>query len=239
MVDATGRSASPVRHLAGHRLVYDRLVGLVGFVLGGNHSSDRRTLIEAVEHGWWYSAPLPDGRQVAAFMTDADLLPAGPTARAAFWRDQLRQSAHTRARIGRDAFAASPRVVAASSSRAPVVAGDDWIAVGDAAAAFDPLSSQGVAWALESGLMAAQAIDGQLRGQRHALGRYARQVAAEFAVYLAMRTEYYGRERRWPDSPFWRRRLALGPAGRFKPRKESGEISENSGKENRSQTYLY
>jgi flavin-dependent dehydrogenase len=208
LVDATGRSASPARHLAGHRIVCDRLVGLVGFVSGGGHTRDRRTLIEAVECGWWYSAPLPDTRQVAAFMTDADLLPTGQAAQAAFWRDQLERSRHIRARIGDGALATSPRVVLASSSRSPIVAADGWVAVGDAAAAFDPLSSQGVTWALESGLMAAEAINGLLRGHRPAFLEYAREVESEFVHYLAMRSNYYDRERRWPNSPFWRRRHA-------------------------------
>jgi len=206
LVDATGRSASPARRLAGHRLIYDRLAGLVAFVPAAEQTGDRRTLVEAVECGWWYSAPLPDGRQVAAFMTDADLLPAGPIACAAFWRDQLQQSTYTRARIGRGALAAGPRVVAACSSRSQFVAADACVAAGDAAAGFDPLSSQGVAWALESGLMAAAAIDDHFRGNQRALARYARQVEYEFGRYLALRADYYGRERRWPDSPFWRRR---------------------------------
>ena len=59
--------------------------------------------------------------------------------------------------------------------------------VGDAAAAFDPLSSQGVTWALASGLAAAKSIDGELRGRRHALHDYARQVEAEFSIYLERR----------------------------------------------------
>jgi flavin-dependent dehydrogenase len=206
LVDATGRSASPARHLAGHRLVYDRLIGLVGFVPAGGHTSDCRTLIEAVEWGWWYSAPLPDGRQIGAFMTDADLLPTGADSCVAFWRDQLQQSAHVRARVGHGACSASPHVVAACSARSPIAAGDDWIAVGDAAAAFDPLSSQGVSWALESGVEAARAINACLHGDRHAIDEYARWVAAEFATYIRIRSEYYLRERRWPRSSFWARR---------------------------------
>ena len=38
------------------------------------------TVVEAVEDGWWYTAPLPDGRRVLAFFTDADL----PAARIAY-----------------------------------------------------------------------------------------------------------------------------------------------------------
>jgi 2-polyprenyl-6-methoxyphenol hydroxylase-like FAD-dependent oxidoreductase len=208
LVDATGRSASPVRHLAGHRFVHDRLVGLVGFSCEGEHTSDRRTLVEAVESGWWYCAPIPDGRQVVAFMTDADLLPAGQAARAVFWQDQLRLTAHTRDRVGPNTTAISPQIVTACSSRSPIAARDDWIAVGDAALAFDPLSSQGIAWALESALMAAEAVDGHLRGNSQSLWSYAFQVESAFVRYLEMRANYYSRESRWPLSPFWLRRNA-------------------------------
>ena len=78
LVDATGRSASPARQLAGHRIVFDRLVGLVGVIpaCAASRCPDRRTLVEAVETGWWYTAPLPDGRRIAAFMTDGDLVPS-------------------------------------------------------------------------------------------------------------------------------------------------------------------
>jgi flavin-dependent dehydrogenase len=208
LVDATGRSASPVRYLAGHRMVHDRLVGLVGFIVAEGGVSDRRTLIEALECGWWYAAPLPNGNHVAVFMSDADLLPQRTAATASFWRDQLRQSVHTRARLGQGDSIAGVRLVAACSSCACVAASRDWLAVGDAAAAFDPLSSQGLAWALESGLMAATAIDGHLGGHQQALADYALQVQSEFTHYLEMRAIHYGREQRWPDSPFWRRRHA-------------------------------
>jgi hypothetical protein len=37
------------------------------------------TAVEAVEDGWWYTAPVPGGRRVLAFLTNADL----PAARIA------------------------------------------------------------------------------------------------------------------------------------------------------------
>jgi flavin-dependent dehydrogenase len=228
LVDATGRSVSPARRLGGHRIVYDRLVGLVAFTSAEEDAGDRRTLVEAVERGWWYSAPLPDGRQVAVFMTDADLLPGGPLGCAAFWRDQLQQSTHTQARIGHGVLGGSPRVVAACTSRSSIVAADGWVAAGDAAVALDPLSSQGVTCALESGLMAAEAIDGRLRGRPDALALYVRQIEQGFIRYLEARADYYGRERRWSDFPFWRRRHV--PAAFQSP--------QNSRKGIRSQSYL-
>ena len=237
LVDATGRSASPARRLAGHRIVYDRLVGLVAFVPGSNLPGDRRTLIEAVECGWWYSAPLPDGRQVGAFMTDADLLPAGQAGAVPPSGTTSLQQVHSHPGSHRSwCYRHRPASLTACSSRSPIVAADGWVAVGDAAAAFDPLSSQGVRWALESGLMAAEAIDGQLRGQPRCARSLCSPVESEFSQYLAMRADYYGRERRWPDSPFWRRRHA--PARGLRSVKHSGEKFANSRKEIRSQSYL-
>ena len=44
------------------------------------------------------------------------------------------------------------------------ITGPGWLAVGDAAMSFDPLSLRGVTWALESGLAAARAHDASLQG---------------------------------------------------------------------------
>jgi flavin-dependent dehydrogenase len=208
LVDASGRSASPARRLGGHRITYDRLVGLVGLVPPdpASPNRDRRTLIEAVETGWWYTAPLPDGRRIAVFLTDADLLSAGRVARARTWRQQLGRAPHTRSRLVPDTPGVEPWIVPARTARLERVTSAGWLAVGDAACSFDPLSSQGVTSALESGLAAARALDASFRGDRRALDDYADRVEAEFRDYLHSRADYYGRERRWPGSPFWRRR---------------------------------
>lgn len=219
LVDATGRSASPVRRLGGHRIAWDRLVGLVGLVpaVADGSNRDRRTLVEAVAAGWWYSALLPDGRQVATFLTDADWLPAGLDARRASWHRWLQQAPQTRGRLGAVSPDIGLRVVSACSARLQDVAGPGWLAVGDAALSFDPLSAQGVAWALESGLAAARALDASFRGEWGALDDYAHRVGVEFRDYLRARADYYGRERRWPDSPFWRRRHRAEDAGDVVP----------------------
>ena len=50
----------------------DRLVALVRFA-PVNSINEPRTLIEACQDGWWYAAPLPQNRVVAAWFTDADV----------------------------------------------------------------------------------------------------------------------------------------------------------------------
>jgi flavin-dependent dehydrogenase len=204
LVDASGRSASPARRLGGPRIVRDRLIAIVGSAPSG--SADRRTLVEAVEDGWWYTAALPDDRRVVAFLTDADLIPKEAGTRAVFWRRRLDRTSMVRSGLGPIVAYEPLRVVLARSERMGGAAGRSRIAVGDAAAAYDPLSSQGVTWALESAVAAAEAVDSRLDGDLDAFSDYGRRVEAAFAAFLHIQAGYYSRERRWPESRFWRRR---------------------------------
>src|SRR4029077_19411527 len=86
------------------------------------------------------------------------------------------------------------------------VAGDGWVAVGDAASAFDPLSGSGVRKALVEAERAARAIRERLKGSSNALPEYAAAVAGSFEWQLRKRNQYYSLERRWPDSTFWSKR---------------------------------
>jgi len=100
-------------------------------------------------------------------------------------------------------------VVPATSSRLDRATGDGWVAVGDAAMAFDPLSSKGLTHALASGIRAGEALDYALAGNATALDAYGSSASDAFREYSRQRTIYYGRERRWPRSVFWRRRHAV------------------------------
>jgi flavin-dependent dehydrogenase len=80
------------------------------------------------------------------------------------------------------------------------VAGEGWLAIGDAAAALDPLSSHGIAAALAGGIEAARAI---VEGSTE---RYERSIDASWTAYVSMRRAFYAAERRWSGTPFWQRR---------------------------------
>jgi flavin-dependent dehydrogenase len=208
IVDATGRASSVARRQGAGRISFDRLVSIVGFFSSSSRKkgSDSFTLVEAVEDGWWYSAMLPDLRVVVAFMTDADLYKKASKALRYYWRLQLRKTIHTRSRISHRGQAPDPVVVAANSSRLNRSVGRNWLAVGDAAIAFDPLSAQGVHKAMESGLRAAQSIKDHWSGDDSALEDYANDVDRRFDSYLQLRKAHYAQEKRWPDSTFWQRR---------------------------------
>jgi flavin-dependent dehydrogenase len=207
LVDATGRAASLARQQGAVRQAYDRLVGLVGFlVLPPGHRAVPSILIEAVENGWWYSALLPGRRAVAMFMTDAELIPRNRRLLPALWQALLPKAKHTKERILGMRPVSALRLVSANSSRLDRGIGSGWVAVGDAAAAYDPLSSQGLLKAMESGCRAARTADLYIAGDRTAVQEYHRYMDAGFREYVEFRAAYYRRETRWPDNPFWKRR---------------------------------
>jgi len=218
-VDATGRRAWLARRHRAKRVSYDRLVGLACFcspACSPDRDAGLYTLIEAVEDGWWYSALLPNSQLVTLYMTDADLYAKSTKAGGHNWQRRLQQTTHTKLRVSGFQPISRPFVVAASSARIDPVVGDNWLAAGDAAATFDPLSGQGISKALHSGMSAANAIDAYFSGRKASLEDYATAVENAFANYLITRNNYYQREMRWPNSLFWRRRHSTGNAWRRK-----------------------
>jgi flavin-dependent dehydrogenase len=212
VLDATGRVAALARRHGAHRLVADRLVGLVAVLGTGALKDDHeaRTLVEAAEEGWWYSAPLPGSQFIAAYMTDADLLPRRRPSWPDFWRARLQNTVQTKGQLcaSAAAFIQPPdlRMVAANSSRLDRTSGPGWLAAGDAALAFDPLSSQGLLRALTSGITAGETIHRSLSGETAALMEYDHNAQQTFRDYERLHAMFYRRERRWPESAFWQRR---------------------------------
>jgi flavin-dependent dehydrogenase len=96
----------------------------------------------------------------------------------------------------------SVRLRSAGPSRVERAGGPGWIAVGDAAAAHDPLSADGITKALIGGMEAARIF---AEGESAPL-EYARAVVDSFDRHMEERCLYYRWETRWPDSKFWQRR---------------------------------
>ncbi|SFY52420.1 tryptophan 7-halogenase [Streptomyces sp. F-1] len=215
-VDATGRRCMIGRRHA-HRRRQDRLVA--AYVVfpsrptGDPADAEARTVVEAAAHGWWYTTRIPAGRLVA-HLTDADL--ADPSLRTphGFWH-ALSRTVHVRRRLAGHGPAATPvpRWAPAHGLRLAPAAGPGWVAAGDAALAFDPLSSQGILMALHTGARAGQAVTSCLADEEHttaALADYTGFLDGIAAAYQRNHANAYDQERRWPRSPFWRRRRPGG-----------------------------
>ncbi len=209
VIDATGAAAAFARRQGARFLTADRLTGFARFY-EGSEGGDPRTLVEAFADGWWYTAGLPGGRRIAACLTDADLARRLRLRDTAEWSRLLDATDRVREALRGAQPQGDVIVRATPSRRLEPVAGDDWLAVGDAAAVFDPLSSSGILKALRSGIFAGYAIGDRLtQGDDRGLERYRRLGKEEFASYSTLRARHYAAEGRWPDSPFWRRRGQL------------------------------
>jgi flavin-dependent dehydrogenase len=216
IIDATGRRSAIPRAAGARREVLDKLVGLVTWGrFAAPRAEPKTVLVEAVENGWWYSAPIPDGRYVLAYMTDADQLDHGLIGHSETFLRFVSKAPLTSARVSDGTPATPPRVWLAESAITVPSIGKGWIAAGDAAASFDPLSSLGIGYAMLSGINAARAVDRCLRGDEEFAASYAADVGRHMAGYLTQRRELYRLEQRWPDRPFWLRRHAPAePASR-------------------------
>lgn len=210
VVDTTGRSARFAAAQGARQHREDRLVGM-SVLYSYNRTSpatEHETMVEAARDGWWYSAVLPDSRLLVAWMSDADLIHAARLQDADAWRAHLGRSGPTRTRVRSGTMEGPPQLWAAATQHLVTPQGDAWVAAGDAACAWDPLSSAGILKALRTGRLAAFVALDAMQGRPDTTQRYARILGREHAAYLEERTRFYSLERRWHDAPFWRRRVA-------------------------------
>lgn len=201
LVDATGRRGFLTSKLGCRAKVLDRLIGATALLPGSGNA--QWTLIEAVENGWWYSAPLPGDRMVFTYMTDSDLWSASR------WQELLMAAPLTWERVSTGATPAPVRIVSAASMLRRPVAGPNWMLVGDAAFAVDPLSGQGIYKTIESGSRSAAAVARAFEGDNSGVAEYERWTAESFRSYLGVRQQFYGSVQRWPGSRFWQRRTEI------------------------------
>lgn len=207
IVDASGRGATFARRQGARVRAEDRQIAVACVAERAAGDRDARSTIETVETGWWYSAPIEPERRVLMLVTDDDLLPKDED-RVTWWLRELLRT--TRLPHGFGAENKPRRLVlrSARSQRLDAMSGARWLAIGDAAMAFDPLSSQGIVKAFDHAQRAATSIAAYLAGEGHALARLASEFEGEYADYRGRRTSYYRMETRWRGAPFWQRRHA-------------------------------
>lgn len=205
LIDATGRHCWAGRRLGARPVKLSQQLAAVGWLNGLHDDRDNSTRIKSVADGWWYSARLPQGLRVVAFH-------GLPRAVMALTRhpDAFRAACHASGVLPAS-LKAIPRpqklnACDASVTLTPHAAGENWLAVGDAALSFDPLSSQGIFFALYSGIRGAEAALACLHQPAQAAqarADYHQQVMQVFAVNQQTRQLFYTRELRYRQHDYW------------------------------------
>ncbi len=224
LVDCTGRRAAVAKALgvqfapdSDALFAYAQLFSLAG------HDDEHYTRIESAPNGWWYSNRLPSAEEnesmrLVVFHSDKDLPAAKMAVRPAGFDQLLNDSTHIGPLLESRGYqpCGTIRGAPANSQRLHNFCGDAWMAVGDAAQAYDPLSSQGIDKALRTASHAGHMVHYALTDFEQGLAEldtsntYVRQYEQEqvqlWQTYLPQRNYYYGMQPRWSDQPFWQRR---------------------------------
>lgn len=188
------------------REILDQLVAIYCVATSSSGTDqDNRTFIESCPDGWWYSALTPGGKRTVSFQTDADLLPGQQWRKREWFTMRLGHTRHMSALLERHGyeFSGLPQLTSAHSGRLKQFSGDGWLAVGDAAMSFDPLSGQGILKAMQSGIKAAEVTTGIIEA---ALSSFALSNEHLWANFNRSRNHFYRMEKRFLDLNFWKRR---------------------------------
>lgn len=205
LIDATGRKAWLVRRLAGAPRKSSDQMAVTCWLEDGSATEERVTRVKSVANGWWYTAPLPGRKRVCCFhglAQDVGELVKRP---GRFTDEADRIGLGVEFASGANS-ATALQACDASVRISPNVAGKRWLAIGDAALSFDPLSSQGLHFALYSAVMACDAIRASLESEAQAFAaaqRYCEQVSEVFRANQRARYLFYGQEMRFRDAEYW------------------------------------
>jgi flavin-dependent dehydrogenase len=202
IIDASGRNAVFARSLGVKWKIFDSIVGTACYYSRMKKQVQHKMLIEAAPNGWWYTSPLPKNRQIVVFMTDSDIGNKLNVVRN--WQLLLDRTNHVKKEIsGKIIF--GPKIFPAYSHLIKKIERKNWLPAGEAASAFDPISSMGIGYSMLSGIYAAKSIH-ESKNIPSSIQNYIKNINRNFEEYLIRLKYYYGNEKRWSNNTFWRRR---------------------------------
>ncbi len=208
-IDATGKKASFSSRFFSKKIKEDQLVGIYQFYTSTNKSKNSLGIGSCVEtdpYGWWYSATLPNNKIVVGYMTDADIANELHLRKKSIFESTLNTTKHTATRVKDHTGIEQPIVVAAHTQHLSSVSGKAWLAVGDAASSYDPISSLGIFKSITMSMYASYTVLDFLKGDSSGLKKYQSIIDRDYRAYKKKKQEYYTQEKRFKEYPFWKRR---------------------------------
>jgi flavin-dependent dehydrogenase len=197
---ATGRTGGRLG-LRYERRYLDSNIAVAAHFVSPRGTADAETLVEAIRGGWFYLAALPADRFAVVLVTSASLVPAGSSARLRWWLEALASTRLIRSALNGCPLPRTLSVVDARGACARRAGGRDWLAIGDARIAPDPLSGQGIHWAINDAETVTELIS-NLELSAIA-GHMQARTEREVEQYLNDRREIYARQQRFASDPYW------------------------------------
>jgi flavin-dependent dehydrogenase len=204
LVDATGRKRAVLNKLGVTIDEYDHLTAFSCHLSRFNHPRLTHTVYtETFPDGWGIVSALNKDVQVMTLYTDRAVAKQRGFSNYTNWPEILEQTNYLRHFLTGDEQT-KVRGYLANTSKPNRVAGENWLAVGDAAIAFDPLSSHGITNAVYTAIRAAIAIEKKVKGaDSDQFKIYAADLEVIFKQYMQIKNHLYRQEQRWTGSDFW------------------------------------
>ena len=155
-------------------------------------------LTESFAGGWGIVSGLDKEMQVMTLYTTKNTGLHSQLTKYSNWKTILADTKYLRKYLAKEA----PNNIhggKANSSAPQQIAEENWIAIGDAAMAFDPLSSHGITNAIYTAHRASEIFT----NSSYSLQEYHQDIQAILTTYLKTKNTLYQREQRWPEEVFW------------------------------------
>ncbi|MDJ0674642.1 MAG: FAD-dependent monooxygenase [Calothrix sp. MO_167.B42] len=191
-VDATGRKQALLRKLGIGSTVHDQQIAFSCHLPRIRHPKIKHGVFtEAFKGGWGIVSSLDQRTNVMTLYAEKGSPQSLKMREFHLWPTLLSSTQILQAFLAAE-VGSSVLVSAANSICSNEIAGSDWLALGDAAIAFDPLSSHGIANAVYTAWQGAEAIEECLGSDSDlALGVYSEKLRKIFGTYLATRQRFY------------------------------------------------
>ncbi|PHS04196.1 MAG: hypothetical protein COA88_14030 [Kordia sp.] len=198
IVDATGRNRAILKLLGVTTESFDNQVALSCHVPYFKHPKlIHRVFVESFENGWGIVSSLNEQINGITLYTQkgSSILPQLKDYRN--WKELLSNTKLLKDFLTDDR---NRKVVGgnANSSRASQVTGSNWLAIGDAAIAFDPVSSHGISNAIYCTYLASNAIESHVTNNTTSpFQNYDDTICQIFNEYLKQQSKLYDTDNRW------------------------------------------
>jgi len=212
IVDASGRASVIAKSLGVTRNRHSNLFAYAMVFSSDNDIHEcNYTRIEATQNGWWYSNIIPGfneqkASRIVVFHKTLDSSEKKTPFGLTNYFNELRLTKNIAPYLNAQDYMPHMKLHGANAAceRLSSCQGRHWLAIGDAAQSYDPLSSQGITRAFEASLLAAHEILEDLNSNvSYNKKRYQRQQNIWWDEYRAIREQCYSIEKRWPESQFW------------------------------------
>ncbi|WP_430408923.1 NAD(P)/FAD-dependent oxidoreductase [Kordia sp.] len=206
LIDATGRNRTVLQKLKIQNEIHDELVAVSCHIPKIQHPKlTHEVYVESFKEGWGIVSALNETENICTIFTHKGHEILSQLKEVSQWKSALAETVYLKDFL-QETNQAKLKGGNANSSVASQIAGSNWLAIGDAAMSFDPLSSHGITNAIYTSAKAAEAIEKKLNfADSEAFPEYGKTMQTIFKQYLHSKNNLYQQETRWKDAIFWKR----------------------------------